>query len=102
MSADSDRPNPSSPNGEQLKRYRAALPNLIFTNYTEFHWYVNGVRRSVAVLADNNVGGKLTVSRDDISVVSELLSAFFAENPEPVFKSRRTGAANGASDSHDT
>ena len=81
---DSDRPNPSSPNGEQLKRYRAALPNLIFTNYTEFRWYVNGVRRSVAVLADNNVGGKLTVSRDDISVVSELLSAFFAENPEPV------------------
>ena len=81
---DSDRPNPSSPNGEQLKRYRAALPNLIFTNYTEFRWYVNGVRRSVAVLADNNVGGKLTVSRDDISVVSELLSAFLAENPEPV------------------
>ena len=81
---DSDRPNPSSPNGEQLKRYRAALPNLIFTNYTEFRWYVNGVRRSVAVLADNNVGGKLTVSRDDISVVSELLSAFFAESPEPV------------------
>ena len=81
---DSDRPNPSSPNGEQLKRYRAALPNLIFTNYTEFRWYVNGVRRSVAVLADNDGGGKLTVNRDDISVVSELLSAFFAESPEPV------------------
>ena len=81
---DGNRSNPSSPNGEQLKRYRAALPNLIFTNYTEFRWYVNGVRRSVAVLADNDGGGKLTVSRDDISVVSELLSAFFAESPEPV------------------
>ena len=81
---DSNRSNPGSPNGEQLKRYRAALPNLIFTNYTEFRWYVNGVRRSVAVLADNDGGGKLTVNRDDISVVSELLSAFFAENPEPV------------------
>ena len=81
---DGNRSNPSSPNGEQLKRYRAALPNLIFTNYTEFRWYVNGVRRSVAVLADNDGGGKLTVSRDDISVVSELLSAFFAQSPEPV------------------
>ena len=81
---DSNRSNPGSPNGEQLKRYRAALPNLIFTNYTEFRWYVSGVRRSVAVLADNDGGGKLTVNRDDISVVSELLSAFFAESPEPV------------------
>ena len=81
---DSNRSNPGSPNGEQLKRYRTALPNLIFTNYTEFRWYVNGVRRSVAVLADNDGGGKLTVNRDDISVVSELLSAFFAESPEPV------------------
>ena len=84
IESDSNRSNPSSPNGEQLKRYRDALPNLIFTNYTEFRWYVNGVRRSVAVLADNDGGGKLTVSRDDISVVSELLSAFFAESPEPV------------------
>ena len=81
---DSNRSNPGSPNGEQLKRYRTALPSLIFTNYTEFRWYVNGVRRSVAVLADNDGGGKLTVNRDDISVVSELLSAFFAESPEPV------------------
>lgn len=33
--------------GEQLKRYRNALPNLILTDYLQFRWYVDGeVRRS--------------------------------------------------------
>ena len=69
---------------EQLKRYRDALPNLILTNYTEFRWYVNGTRRSVATLADDNGNGSLTANRDGISQTDELLSAFLEESPEPV------------------
>ena len=81
---DGNRSNPSSPNGEQLKRYRTALPNLIFTNYTEFRWYVNGTRRNLAALAEDDGSGRLVVNREGSSDVSELLSAFFAKNPEPV------------------
>ncbi|MFN9940581.1 MAG: adenine specific DNA methyltransferase, partial [bacterium] len=27
---------------EQFDRYRASLPNLIITNYLDFHWYKDG------------------------------------------------------------
>ena len=37
---------------EQLKRYRAALPNLLLTDYLEFRWYVEGERRQVARLGE--------------------------------------------------
>src|SRR6266853_4421486 len=30
---------------EQLKRYLAALPNLLLTDYVEFRWFVNGEKR---------------------------------------------------------
>ena len=81
---DANRKNPNSPNGMQLRRYRNALPNLIFTNYAEFRWYVNGERRLSATLADDNGKGGLTADSAGISETDELLSAFFAESPEPV------------------
>jgi hypothetical protein len=43
--ADSELANPRTSNGNQLKRYRAALPNLLFTNCLEWHWFVNGQPR---------------------------------------------------------
>ena len=81
---DSNGKNPSTQNGVQFKRYRAALANLILTNYTEFRWYVNGIRRGVITLADDNGSGKLTTNIDGISKIDEMLSAFFAESPEPI------------------
>ena len=81
---DSIRAEPRSINGKQLRRYREALPNLILTNYTEFRWYVNGRRRSVATLADDEGSGRLVVDRGGTSEVAEMLTAFIAESPEPV------------------
>ena len=81
---DANRKNPNSANGRQLRRYRDALPSLIFTNYAEFRWYVNGERRFSATLADDDGSGRLTANSDGISKTDELLSAFFAESPEPV------------------
>ena len=81
---DANGKNPNSANGRQLRRYRDALPSLIFTNYAEFRWYVNGERRLSATLADDDGKGGLTASREGISETDELLSAFFAESPEPV------------------
>lgn len=36
---------------EQLKRYRDNLPSLVLTDYLEFRWYVDGVPRATARLA---------------------------------------------------
>ena len=80
----SNRKNPNSDNGKQLKRYRGALPNLILTNYTEFRWYVDGERRLVVTLASDDGSGDLTTHHDGITDTAELLSAFFAQSPEPV------------------
>ena len=46
---DSRRTKPATPNGNQLKRYREALPNLILTDYTEFRWYTEGSSASARV-----------------------------------------------------
>ena len=81
---DSNRKNPNSDNGKQLKRYRDALPNLILTNYTEFRWYVDGESRLTATLATDDGSGELTTHHDGIADTAELLSVFFAQSPEPV------------------
>ena len=81
---DSRRKNPNSTNGKQLKRYRDALSNLIFTNYTEFRWYVDGERRLTAILADDDGSGKFAAKADSIDDTDKLLAAFFAHSPEPI------------------
>lgn len=50
IEADAARAAPSTENGKQLKRYLAALPNLIVTDYLEFRWYVFGEYRMTAIL----------------------------------------------------
>ena len=80
---DSDRANPTTPNGQQLKRYREALPNLILTNYTDFRWYTDGELRIAARLAEHS-DRKLSVGGDGISQAGEILSAFLSRSPESV------------------
>jgi len=53
---DSNRAEPTTREGKQLKRYRQALPNLVFTDYLEFRWYTDGTRRSIAQLASAGQG----------------------------------------------
>lgn len=43
--ADSEKPQPKTSNGKQLKRYRAALPNLLYTDGLAWHWFVDGQPR---------------------------------------------------------
>ncbi len=44
---DSDKAEPKTTNGKQLKRYRAALPNLLYTDGLEWHWFVGGSLRQM-------------------------------------------------------
>jgi len=61
----------------QLRRYRAALPNLILTDYLEFRWYVNGERRAQALLGRVDRSGRIKTRKIDLSAVGGLL-----EQPE--------------------
>ncbi|MGH9944885.1 MAG: N-6 DNA methylase, partial [Pyrinomonadaceae bacterium] len=64
--------------GEQLKRYRASLGNLVLTDYLEFRWYVGGERRLTARLASADAKDKLKVEEDGAEQVTQLLRAFLA------------------------
>jgi hypothetical protein len=48
---------------EQVMRYKAALPNLILTNYLEFRWYVFGQQRHTVRVGELR-GGKIHRDRD--------------------------------------
>jgi len=69
---------------DQLKRYRAALPNLILTDYLQFRWYVNGEDRHSARLALVSKTGKLTPEKEGAKEVADLLTAFLSQQPEPI------------------
>ena len=60
---------------EQLKKYRASLPNLILTDYVEFRWYTDGEFRAAATLgtvADDSV----KTSKEGMQQVCDLLGSF--------------------------
>ncbi|HJQ32895.1 MAG TPA: type ISP restriction/modification enzyme [Pyrinomonadaceae bacterium] len=62
--------------GEQMSRY-FELGNVVLTDYLEFRWYVNGVRRDAARLATKTKAGKLRAVPGGAERVEELLSSFF-------------------------
>lgn len=80
---DSQRANPTTINGRQVKRYLKALPNFVLTNYVEFRWYVEGEKRGTAELGPVS-GAKLSVNQEGIEEVSELLTSFLEATPEAI------------------
>ncbi len=69
---------------EQLKRYRGAFSNLILTDYLEFRHYVDGERRAVARLAEEDESGKLRPDKEGIKEVERLLRGFLAHEAPTV------------------
>ena len=65
---------------DQLKRYRAGLPNLILTDYLEFHWYSDGTLRESGRLGRLNDSGGVTLDRLGARHVAALLDGFFTSN----------------------
>lgn len=62
--------------GEQLKRYRESLANLILTDYLEFRWYVTGEHRLTVKLAKPDKTGKLKLLPDAAEQLGRLLDGF--------------------------
>ena len=63
---------------DQLKRYKAALPNLILTDYLEFRHFVDGELRGTARIAEDDGDGKLRVDKDGVKEAERLLRGFLA------------------------
>lgn len=86
---DSNRASPTTPEGRQLKRYREALDNLVFTDYLEFRWFVGGQRRGGPVrLADTEANGRLRPSSEGGRAVLSMLDDFLARRPEDISSPR--------------
>ena len=84
IESDSNRKTPQTREGGQLARYRGALPNLLFTDYLEFRWYVRGEQRLTARLATTAPRGKLKPSTGGDGEVLQLLQLFLEHEPEPI------------------
>ena len=80
---DSQRANPTTSNGRQLKRYLKALPNLVLTNYLEFRWYVEGEKREAGELGQFS-GNRLSINQKGLGTVSGLLANFLQATPESI------------------
>lgn len=64
---------------EQIQRYKDNLPNLIVTDYLEFHWYVEGEIRSSAKIAERNSKGRIVPFPGEEKNVLNLLDCFVTE-----------------------
>ncbi|NIM07417.1 MAG: N-6 DNA methylase, partial [Armatimonadetes bacterium] len=80
---DALRSSPSTVDGEQLKRY-LRLDNLLFTNFLDFRWYVDGERRGVVSLAVVDSDGKLGIEQSDAMWLTDILAAFLNHKPQDV------------------
>jgi len=83
---DSQRTAPTTRDGEQLRRYRKGLPNLILTDYLEFRWYVDDERRAVARLGSVDSKRNVVLEKSGPEAVEALLRDFLAHRVQPVSK----------------
>jgi hypothetical protein len=85
--ADSEREVPRTREGEQLRRYRAALPNLLYTDGLEWHWFVNGEPRLDAPVRVGNwskASKKLKPAAGADDSITTLLAQFNAQQVQTV------------------
>jgi len=73
---------------EQLQRYLASLHNVILTDYAEFRWYVDGVLRRTAILANLDSRGNLALRKGGEEDLSSLLGDFLSLAPTPIADSK--------------
>jgi predicted helicase len=69
---------------EQFERYREALPNLIYTDYLEFWWYVRGEHRTSITLAKIGKDRKITPTANGGNELTELLQNFLTIQAETI------------------
>ncbi len=81
---DANRATPSTTNGQQFKRYRESISNLLLTNYAEFRWFVDRQRHSAARLAELDTYGRPVMRIAGIAETDEMICGFLDRVPSPV------------------
>ncbi len=76
IESDSGRVKPKIRDGEQLKRYRQGLGNLILTDYLEFRWFEGGKHRLTARIASVTADRKLREDKSGIEQFFDLMNEF--------------------------
>jgi predicted helicase len=99
---DAQLERPRSREGQQLKRYLSAFPNLILTNHLDFHWFTKGEEKlvaSVGVLKE----GLVEVTSNGVDSVSNLMRGFLNHEPQKIRSAKHLaqGMANTAAIIHD-
>ncbi|WP_157596627.1 type ISP restriction/modification enzyme [Saccharomonospora saliphila] len=80
---DSDRSAPRTALGRQLRRYRDAFDNLLFTNYLDFYWFRNGeLQQSVSI--GTYSGGKLSFESQQEPALERIIGSFLNIDGESV------------------
>lgn len=70
-------------NRSQQERYRAALPNLIYTNGLDWDFYRQGDRKASVAIAEI-LEGRVTPKRDHYERLERLLQNFIAQRPQTI------------------
>ena len=68
-------------NSKQLQRYRAGLPNLVLTDYLEFHWYANGEYRETARLGQTDGHGGIVFEKHGRKAIATMFEGFLNASP---------------------
>ena len=79
-------------NGKQLRRYRAALSNLLLTNYLEFRWYLRRPRQVVRLAGLDDPDRPTSDHQAGLDALHGLLGV----GPGVGIQRRRPGPAHGA------
>jgi len=70
-------------NKSQQERYKAALPNLIYTNGLDWDFYRQGDRKASVVIAEI-LEGRVTPTRDHHERLERLLQDFITQRPQTI------------------
>lgn len=73
---------------EQFDRYRASLSNLVFTDYLDFHYYIDGKFVSSVKLAELR-DGKIVALRENFSRFTDLITNFCLQTGQTITSSKQ-------------
>lgn len=89
---DSEKAKPTTREGDQLKRYRESLSNLLFTDYLEFRWFLKGKLELVGCLATLKGKKKLVPDPEGTEQVKRILESFVQATAPTVTSPRELAA----------
>jgi predicted helicase len=84
---DSEKDKPLIDNGQQLRRYRAALPNLLYTDGLVWYWFVGGEARlsePLRIATWDKARKRLNVSSTAADDLTKLLTQFASQKSTTV------------------